>query len=790
MTSKHFRATAGRAVSVIAGLALSFGVLFTSAPTPAFAEGGCPNEQLRAETHSTGLPDCRAYELVSPASKDGEPVTRGRVAAGGSSIAFTSLGAFGQLEKNSTSEGGTYVDTRGVSGWSALAVNPPAKQFRLKSPFTFFVASEAGETTDFTPDLSDTLFAQTPVSSEPLDGRLYLRQDSDGSFVEIGPLASPAEIAALTESDEERGESPIETYAGATHDLSHVFFTQNQQAVPGRRPWYWPGDATVAGTSLYEYVGTGNAEPDLVGVASGPEEAKDRPAEDPTLVSQCGTALGGGARASSPIREVADSYNAISTLPVSEEGRTVFFTAMALGPGCEGTKGPPVNELYARIGGAETVAISEPSSADCAACALASPRRALFQGASADGSKAFFLSEQELLPQAKAGTNLYEYDFNAADPHEKLTVVATDLAPAEGAMAGVARVANDGSRVYLVSTGVLAHNIDANGDEAKEGEDNLYVYDTETRESTFIAALSPNDAEDWQSTVDGRPVEATPDGRFLIFTSAGNLTPDASGTGSQLYRYDAQSRELVRVSVGEHGFNDDGNDGASSGIAAADYLGVDQAGPQPVSISADGSKVFFRSTGGLTPQAQNEACAVEEAGVCTVTEENIYEWEEGHVYLLSDGQDTHSILGGQAVGLIGASASGSDVFFTTVDPLVGQDTDTQVDIYDARIDGGFPAPTAPAGCQGEACQGAAAAQPAFASPASATIAGAGNLVPLPSSKPGKTAAQLRVQRLAKALKACRSKRNRHKRLVCESTARKRYGPKAKRSAHLKRGAAR
>ena len=51
------------------------------------------------------------------------------------------------------------------------------------------------------------------------------------------------------------------------------------------------------------------------------------------------------------------------------------------------------------------------------------------------------------------------------------------------------------------------------------------------------------------------------------------------------------------------------------------------------------------------------------------------------------------------------SATGSDIFFETRSQLVGQDTDSLGDIYDARVDGGFPAPTPEPSCAGEACQG-------------------------------------------------------------------------------------
>jgi len=55
-----------------------------------------------------------------------------------------------------------------------------------------------------------------------------------------------------------------------------------------------------------------------------------------------------------------------------------------------------------------------------------------------------------------------------------------------------------------------------------------------------------------------------------------------------------------------------------------------------------------------------------------------------------------------------------------------------------------------------------------------------------SSKP-KTAAQIRAEKLAKALRACKKDRVKKKRAACEASARKKYGPakKAKKSTHSK-----
>lgn len=137
--------------------------------------------------------------------------------------------------------------------------------------------------------------------------------------------------------------------------------------------------------------------------------------------------------------------------------------------------------------------------------------------------------------------------------------------------------------------------------------------------------------------------------------------------------------------------------------------------------------------------------------------------------------------------------SGADIFFETADQLVPQDTDTQRDLYDARIDGGFPPPAVPTSCE-EDCQGAPGSQPLFGAPSSTTFSGPGNLASPPETKPApkpKLKPLTRAQKLAKAMKACRSK-PKQARGACDKQARKRYGPSktAKKSSHDNRRAGR
>jgi hypothetical protein len=97
-----------------------------------------------------------------------------------------------------------------------------------------------------------------------------------------------------------------------------------------------------------------------------------------------------------------------------------------------------------------------------------------------------------------------------------------------------------------------------------------------------------------------------------------------------------------------------------------------------------------------------------------------------------------------AVCLLGSDESGQNVFFMTADQLVPKDTDTQVDIYDARIcepEQGNPCITEPPPplppCDGESCHGIPESTPSLLAPGTASFNGEGNTTgsPPPPAKP-------------------------------------------------------
>lgn len=728
----------------------------------------CPNETMTGFT--SYLADCRAFEMVTPPYKDGYSVSSHAISEDGTRVLGQTLGTFaGELGPPQTRNelGLTYQFARGEAGWHTNPMVPANPEFRSAS--TFWGASH---------DLTKTLLSLPTAPAGEDDYYLVSPTTSEP----IGPITPPGRGPTVEPAPVEAG--PRLTFIhleGATPDLSHIVFSV-------RAPFGWNGDTTQDDDrNIYEYVGGRNTSPTSVGVVGGPGSA--------TLAGECGIILGSN----------VSKYNDISV-----DGSRLFFSVQGESVAPCGRPEPPAIELDARVNGAETVSVSASSPSSCNAECVSRPASdAVFEGASSDGARAFFLSTRQLTNDASedstpgdsasfgtgsgcpeahtSGCNLYMYDFNRPAGENLLSLSSASATPH---VQGIVRVSEDGSHVYFVAQGVLTSAPNARGQIAEPGANNLYVYTSapgsQTYQIRFITRLAQGEDQGeehfrspdeplWgeENDNDVRPAQATPDGLHLVFQSYADVTSDDSSEGvSQVFEYDAVADAVKRISVGDQGFNGNGNSNtASSRIQSVGYVeGSPEA--QPLAVSADGSIVVFESENSLTPSL---GLAGGQTGV-----HGIYENRDGRVFLVYGGAEGRT-------SLIGTTSSGNDIFFSTTDALTSSDTDTQSDIYDARVGGGSLLISS-ANCDGEGCRGPYFANPTFGPPGSSSQTADGNFAPV--ARPTSARPATRAQVLARALKRCqRTLKAGRRRRRCQAEARARYGKRHLVGPHKRNGRA-
>jgi hypothetical protein len=660
---------------------------------------------------STALPDGRAYEQVTPADKNGSVFDSGvflapsRVAASGNSVQTASIQCLAGAEACSAERGGRegtlFSSNRTPHGWLTKQLTPSATQFA------------ESKTMDQESDTNKAVFSSSGL---PDNKDQILSRESDGTLTVVGPAQAPTAV----------GNGPLTT-VHMSLDGSRTFVNE-PAGILG-----WSFDSTTpTGATLVEYIGRNNSAPILVAVSGGSGSTD--------VISECGALLGNGSALEGAI---------------SDDGRRVFFTALGSPPCAAGLAAPAEDELYARIDESHGVKISDRSPTDCTtpACQSSAQKKAEFESASDDGMKVIFRSQQQLTDPATQGAqNLYFYDFDQPAGHELTAISAGALGGDGPGVETVLAVSNDGSHVYFVATGALKGQRSSSGESPTPGANNLYVYERDSSHPsgrrTFITELPAVDGDGSLWGGGYRPQDranVTPDGRFLVFPSHGNLTPtETNAIGSmQIFRYDSATKELLRVSVGEGGFNNDGTGTGAPGCPSPFDSSCTTDAVVPSSraqgarrgpaVSYDGSYVFFTSPAALTLGADDYVPSGADLtpGV-PYYRQNVYEWHDGHVSLIAEGRGSKpNQLGLGRNTLIGADATGANVFFKSHSALSSADADGgQLDIYDARVcttaDPCITPPPSVTACSGDACQGPASGAPALPLAATINFAGAGN----------------------------------------------------------------
>ncbi len=446
------------------------------------------------------------------------------------------------------------------------------------------------------------------------------------------------------------------------------------------------------------------------------------------------------------VREQAGSIAYKDT--VSPDGSRVYFYATP-----EGGE----RQLYMRKNGASTVLISESE-----ASTPSEAQNVKFQTTTPDGTKVLFTTSTRLTDSDPGGPGVALYLYEDG-PNPKVEKNLTYIARLTGGEE-VDGVSEDASHIYFTSeyNEVLPFKTIGSA---------LFLWDSGHIKQV---APEPGAAEPVEAGVEA-PAIVAQDGHRIVFMNRRRLTKQASlgslssGSIEEMYLYDDDKETLTCVSCPQTGAGPvKGIEIAVSATGATNPSYFLNAVPRFFSRD-NGRYVFFNTSEALLPQDTNNLPDAYE-----------YNVETGKLSLLSTG------TGELGTWFVDASLDGRDVFLVTRQQLNRWDPDKLDDLYDARVEGDLPEPPLPGTpCAGDACQGVPSAAPSFNT--ASEFNGLGN----PSDKPAvkvKDKSLTRAQQLKRALAACRKKKSKHKRAICEAGPRKRYAVKksAKRATRVGR----
>jgi sugar lactone lactonase YvrE len=396
-TTYHFRIVATNGAGETTGADQSFTTLSPPGPDT------CPNAAIRAQQHTQGLADCRAFEQVSPVDKNGVSVSWNhtvQASPGGDAVAYAAPGAFPGAATNLLNS--YYIGRRSATGWATDPIDAPqANSYSQIGAASLFLTSDLSSTMQF----SERALAGGVEGG----GNLYLRDNLTGSRT----LAASASSFLL-----ENNLVPVawRQPVAASTDLSHFAFTTEAGGLVPEIP-------NDGGSQAYETV---NGSVRLVGYL---------PDGSIPPSSIIGTNFA-NAQSGPPL-----------TNAVSADGRRIFFESPAR-----------FGALYVRVDGTTTVPISVSHRTG----GPTEPQPATFLGASKNGDVVYFTTDinTPLTDDDIGGLYRYHLDTGVLD---HLTSARYDSSVGGRMIVSVPAISADGSTAYFLSPYNLADGATGGG---------------------------------------------------------------------------------------------------------------------------------------------------------------------------------------------------------------------------------------------------------------------------------------------------------------------------------------
>lgn len=666
----------------------AFHLLVSFIPSVADA-AGCPNEALRAGP-SAFLPDCRAYELVTPPGSDGRlfapPSSTAFIRSwdqfptelaspAGDSVTFMTYGTPLAEPADPTGVFDVYQAQRSAGGWETTRHLTPAG---TQSTTTYVGAVSAEGGYEFvnpigsTPGLPGGSLAQEAAISDYLS-----KPDGSFEFTATGSLAS-----------EPYGQGRYISPGGK----QIIFSTGHDEA---QSTWCQGAFSACKVKQL---------EPNAPSEGTG--AVYDREADGPTHV----VSLLPGDK--TPAAGEQAFYQG-----VSKDGTVIAFKIGGV--------------LYVRVNDAETeeVATGEPT----------------YAGLSEDGEFIYYVKEGDVHRFDTASK--VDVQVNSSGDAELVNVSG------DGSHAYfISKSQLDGSKgtagqpnLYAWSGGPIEYVATVAPSDLEETSGTGYEIPALTRWTSYavapmVGALRGPGADSSRTT---------PDGSVLVFESKARLTSYENAGHTEIYRYDAQSKGLTCVSCNPSAEPATGDARLQEVIQLAEApIAIHNLSDDGSRVFFETEESLVEhDTDGINDIYEWR----EEEGSASV---DLISSGESAEYPTQAGKPIELPHFPLPNTLFSATPSGDDVVFLSQDALVPAAGVGGVPaIYDARVNGGFPEPAAPKACREEECRPPTSSPPLLSGSFSETTAGVGNVKPRHHrARRCRRAKQKRRQRCVKAAK--------------------------------------
>lgn len=569
----HYRIVATNSSGTTTSQDQSFTTFPASTPQPADT---CPNAAYRVY-FSTGLPDCRAYEMVSPVEKYGADIAaeafgqtlaseRGDLPGEVDRVVFTSKTPFGEVQGSGNAGYTQYVGERRPDGWVSRGITPTTNTDAVAQIFKYKT-----ELMEFSADLSTAALTGYSLPAGPATAR----PNSENLYLESTP--TDRLFAAVTDASNEGEPIPFPSFylqffsesqlmfifgkpelGGASSSLNVVTFMSRVNFVP---------EAKGLNYKAYVYE---HGEVKLLGYL--PNQSTPAPEGSKLIHGEEGS-------------ERNMDYLAIARKDtVSTDGSRVLFEVNEL-PG----------QIFMRKNGTTSVMVSESETST-----PVTAENVEMEAATPDLEHIVFRTSTRLLDSAPEGGGLYMYtDSPAPESESNLTYIGSG-----GSVVGMNK---EGTRVYYEAG---------------------FALDLWEAGQTRQVFPGPGMKVYQGLQVDGR---VTPDGKELAFANTAAVRSEEVGPGSfhtveiaEVYAYNADAGTLKCVSCSSTGAAP--TTGVETGVNASSD-GTKLAEPyRSRFLSSDGRYVFFNTSEALVPQDTNG-----------VTDAYEYDTVTGKLALLSTG---------------------------------------------------------------------------------------------------------------------------------------------------------